>query len=402
MRILFVADGRSPIALNWLRYFLRPEDEVHLASTFACPPLPGLASLTVIPAAFSGLKRVASGSSLATPAATGQAQSQPKDWTSLGTVGLRTTVRQWLGPLTLRSSARRLQDLADRVQPDLVHAMRIPYEGMVAALAARSAPLLISVWGNDFTLHARSTPLMDRLTRQSLQAATALHTDCRRDMLLAERMGFPAGRLRLVAPGNGGLHLDVFQPSPDKRCDLSSELATIINPRGMRAYVRNDTFFKAVRIVAAQVPGVHILCPTMAGDPQAERWVDELGIAEQVTLLPRQSQAQMAELFRTSRVAVSPSEHDGTPNTLLEAMACGCFPVAGDIESLREWIQPGENGLLVDPGDSVALAEAILQALQQPELCRRAQLLNRELIQERADFKQVMPQVEQFYKQIIS
>jgi glycosyltransferase involved in cell wall biosynthesis len=214
-------------------------------------------------------------------------------------------------------------------------------------------------------------------------------------------MGFPAGRLRLVVPGNGGLHLDVFQPSPGERCDLPSDLATVINPRGMRAYVRNDTFFKAVRIVAAQAPGVHFLCPTMAGDPQAGRWVDELGIAEQVTLLPRQSQAQMAELFRTSRVAVSPSEHDGTPNTLLEAMACGCFPVAGDIESLREWITPGENGLLVDPGDPVALAEAILQALQQPERCRRAHQLNRELIQERADFKQVMPRVEQFYREII-
>ena len=60
----------------------------------------------------------------------------------------------------LKSSARRLQELIRRLQPELVHAMRIPYEGMVAALARPSMPLLISVWGNDFTLHARSTPLM--------------------------------------------------------------------------------------------------------------------------------------------------------------------------------------------------------------------------------------------------
>jgi hypothetical protein len=44
---------------------------------------------------------------------------------------------------------------------------------------------------------------------------------------------------------------------------------------------------------------------------------------------------------------VSPAIHDGTPNSLLEGMACGCFPVAGDLESIREWITHGQNGLLV-------------------------------------------------------
>lgn len=44
----------------------------------------------------------------------------------------------------------------------------------------------------------------------------------------------------------------------------------------------------------------------------------------------------MAYLFRLADVTVSLSEDDGTPNTLLEAVACGCFPIAGDIESVRE------------------------------------------------------------------
>lgn len=58
------------------------------------------------------------------------------------------------------------------------------------------------------------------------------------------------------------------------------------------------------------------------------------------------SNCGMAELFRLSSVAVSPSLHDGTPNTLLEAMDCGCIIVTGDIESVREWINDGENGSL--------------------------------------------------------
>lgn len=400
MRLLFIADGRSPIALNWIHYFIDQGHEVHLASTYACNPVSGLASLTVIPVAFSGLKKNVVPAPQSASGSARSASARRKDLTALGTVGLRTIVRQWLGPLTLKSSARRLQELIRRLQPELVHAMRIPYEGMIAALAIPAVPLLISVWGNDFTLHASSTPLMDRLTRQALLAADALHTDCRRDLRLAEGYGFPASRPSLVVPGNGGLRLDVFHPllEADEKADRPFK---VINPRGLRAYVRNDVFFQAVPRVTAVHPHVRFICPTMAGQPQAERWVAELGIAQYVELLPRQSQAEMAALFQDCQVCVSPSEHDGTPNTLLEAMACGCFPVAGDIESLREWITPGENGLLVDPGDPAALADAILQALGQPELRRSASRRNLELVASRAEYSQVMAQVEAFYHQIL-
>jgi glycosyltransferase involved in cell wall biosynthesis len=108
----------------------------------------------------------------------------------------------------------------------------------------------------------------------------------------------------------------------------------------------------------------------------------------------------MAELFRGSQIAISPSTHDGTPNTLLEAMASGCFPIAGDIESLREWITSGVNGLLVDPGDPAALAKAILLALRDPEMRRRAAQSNRELIRQRAEYHHVMRQAEKFYRQV--
>ena len=54
MKILFVADGRSPTALNWMRYFVERGDEVHLASTFLCQPDLKLSSLEVVPVALSG------------------------------------------------------------------------------------------------------------------------------------------------------------------------------------------------------------------------------------------------------------------------------------------------------------------------------------------------------------
>ena len=76
--------------------------------------------------------------------------------------------------------------------------------------------------------------------------------------------------------------------------------------------------------------------------------------------------------FSRAQVYVSLSSHDGTPNTFLEALACGCFPVVGDIESLREWLEPERTGLLVDPQDPQAAAQAVLSALRHPELRERA------------------------------
>ena len=109
----------------------------------------------------------------------------------------------------------------------------------------------------------------------------------------------------------------------------------------------------------------------------------------------------MAELFRRCRLLVSPSVHDGTPNTLLEAMACGCVPVAFDGESLREWIVPGLNGLLVEPDNPDALAQAILLALKKSDLQRRARAYNARLIAERASYPRTMSQAEDFYRELL-
>jgi len=295
------------------------------------------------------------------------------------------------------------------VQPQLIHAMRIPFEGMVASMAVSrlrgagewaGVPLLISVWGNDFTLHAISTPSMATYTRQALQHCDGLHTDCQRDLRLARNLGFPADKPGIVLPGGGGVRLDVFYPP--EGASLSVERGfTVINPRGFRAYVSNDTIFKAMPLVRKEIPDVRFICTSMAGEPQAQKWVADLEISGYVDLLPQKSHPEMANLFRRSQVSLSITTHDGTPNSLLEAMACGCFPIAGDIESIREWIIPGENGLLVDPTDPVELAGAILACASQPELRKHAQERNLQLVRERAEYHQTILAAEVFYRQMV-
>ncbi|MBL8099326.1 MAG: glycosyltransferase family 4 protein [Anaerolineales bacterium] len=387
MRLLFVTDARSPISQNWIKHFIKPENEIFIASTFDCE-LDFPARLEFTPVAFSAAKKKS---------------SAPSSASSL-TLNLRTALRQWFGPLTIPASARKLQKLIQEVKPDLIHAMRIPYEGMltVSALGGRVGeavsrpPFITSVWGNDFTLHAQSTPLMKSYTKFVLQNVNALYADTNRDINLAQEFGLDKNKPTLVTLGNGGIKKDIFYPPAEP-----VKNPIIINPRGVRPYVRNDSFFKAIPLVLAKYPEAKFLCTSMQGESQAMKWINELNISPAVELLPALEYQKMGELFRSAQIVVSPSIHDGTPNSLIEAMACGCFPVAGDLESIREWITHGQNGLLFDSTDPQSIADAIALGLEREDLRRDAAGLNASLISAKADYETNMKRVEEFYKSIM-
>jgi glycosyltransferase involved in cell wall biosynthesis len=381
MRLLFVADGRSPIAQNWIRHFADRGDEVYLASTFACAVDFPLNGLEIVPVAFSAYKKA----------------TQDPGTAPARTVGLRTAIRQWFGPITIRRASDRLRGFIERVKPDLVHAMRIPYEGMLAADAYTGIPLVVSIWGNDFTLHAPSTRLMSHYTRWTMQVADALHADCRRDVRLARELGFDEKKPDLVAPGNGGIRTGVFYP-PAKPV----EAPIIINPRGFRPYVRNDAFFRAIPLVLERQPNAKFIFALMAGEARALQWTEELGVVHAVELLSPLSHSQMGDVFRRAQIVASPSIHDGTPNSLLEGIACGCFPIAGDLESIREWITPDENGLLFDANHPRSIADAILTAIENENLRNRAAGLNQDMIAARAEYGLNMERVENFYRKVIT
>ena len=401
MRLMFVADARSPTALNWIEYFLNKDHEVHLVSTFPCLGDSRLASFELISVAFSGLKKFKP-QELKTKNILPQRRTS-QFLTGASALRLRTAVRQWLGPLSLPAASEQLRKVVERVQPELVHALRIPFEGMVSALAEIPAPLLVSIWGNDFTLHATSAILMKKYTQITMQRANGLNADCHRDIRLAQTWGYSIEKPFMVIPGSGGVQPTIYYPAPEVEnpADRLVTAKTVINPRGFRAYVCNQAFFYSIPLVLAKHSDTRFICPGMAGEAQAIRWVNQLGLQGYVELLPHQTRQQMATLFRNSRVSVSPTIHDGTPNTLLEAMACGCLPIAGDLESIREWIIPGSNGLLVDPTDPNDIAVAIVQALEDEILNQSARQLNLKLIEEKASYPVMMQKAEGFYKNYV-
>ena len=389
MKILLIADGRSPITRRWISMLQPLNHELVLLSSYPCEALPGLTGFHVLPLAFAAQGGGQAGTGAANPLKRLIGRFRPA----------AQRLRHMLGPWMLSRHVGEYLDILAAEKPQLVHALRIPFEGMLAASTPANIPVILSTWGNDLTLHAPSASRMSELTRSALQRADALMSDTRRDAELALTWGFDPRKPRLVVPGNGGLDLQELQEVASGIKPV--EPPQVINPRGLRSYTRTDTFFKAVPLVLAKRPEVQFLCASMEGQSEAQKWVVQLGIAGNVKLLPWLNQHELWRETARSLVSVSVSEHDGTPNSLLEAMALGCLPVCGDLESIREWITPGENGLLVDPHDFAALAQAILTALEDSALRSGAAARNRELIRDQADISIARQKVQRFYEQFI-
>jgi len=271
---------------------------------------------------------------------------------------------------------------------------------MLASYTPAEFPLIISTWGNDLTLHAQATSRMTQLTQQALQRADGLIADCRRDLHLAASWGFDGAKPSLVAIGSGGLDLAAMDAIAS--ATAKTEPLKIINPRGMRSYVRNDTFFQAIPLVLERHPDVQFTCLSMQGQPEAEAWVEGLHLEKNLTLLPYINQAEITLEFARSSISVSVTTHDGTPITLLQAMAMGALPVCGDIESIREWITPGVNGLLADPTDFHALADALILAIENEELRKNAAEVNRGILIDRAEVGKVRQEIDLFYRNLAS
>ena len=223
-----------------------------------------------------------------------------------------------------------MRQIVQQINPDVVHAMRIPFEGILAAQALEGTafPLLLSVWGNDFTYFAKKSPLVARLTARALARADGLHPDCRRDLELALKYGFDGTKPAIVLPGNGGVRSNVFSPGPvdtgvAARWGVPAGVPVVVNPRGVKPYLRTEVFFQAIPLVLAKRPEVFFLGAMMHGNALAEKCVRRLGPEPSVRLLPFLSHTELAALFRLATVTVSPATMMARPTPCLRRWLAG-------------------------------------------------------------------------------
>ena len=112
----------------------------------------------------------------------------------------------------------------------------------------------------------------------------------------------------------------------------------------------------------------------LAGDgelgPALRRTTAALGLRN-VRFCGRADGPGLRALYQQADVFVLPSEREGMPLVLLEALAMGLPVVATDIPGVRDLVADGRNGFLVPPGDPAAMRAALLRVTADPDRYQR-------------------------------
>lgn len=94
-----------------------------------------------------------------------------------------------------------------------------------------------------------------------------------------------------------------------------------------------------------------------------ENLAEEKDIADRLDFKGWLERDVLNEQYGKTNLFVFPSRHEGMPNAVLEAMACGLPVIASQIAGNEELVIPGDTGLLVPPEDHLALREALKSLL---------------------------------------
>lgn len=203
-----------------------------------------------------------------------------------------------------------------------------------------------------------------RLYRLSLRNADRVFFQNPDDRALFEQLGLVRGTEQAAMINGSGVDVDSFHPEPIPQGPASFLLiARLLRDKGIGEYV------EAARIVRARYPrAVFRLAgwiddnPAAISERELNAWVAE-GVIEYLGRLD-----DVRPAIAASSVYVLPSYREGTPRTVLEAMAMGRPVVTTDAPGCRETVRDGTNGYLVPVRDAAALAQALERFLVEPGL----------------------------------
>ncbi len=124
-----------------------------------------------------------------------------------------------------------------------------------------------------------------------------------------------------------------------------------------------------------------------------------MGVAARVHVLgPRKD---VPALMHAMDVFAMPSIWEGFGLVLLEAMAAGRPIVASRVATIPEVVVDGLTGLLVPPGDPLALAEALAELANQPELAARLGQAGRERVRRQFSLEKMVGDTELLYRELV-
>lgn len=298
-----------------------------------------------------------------------------------------------LNPLALLRSVRAMRRLIREDRPDVVLAYTIK-PVIVAALAAHAERVgtiasLITGAGYAFT---EGRELKRRISRIAALLLYRLAL-ARSDVVIFqnpddERFFRQAGMVRRggrthVVNGSG-VDLERFSPAPLPAKASFLMIARLVKDKGVRE------FAEAARRAKAEHPETPIaLVGPFDPSPDSVR-PEELDELVRAGIDYKGAMTDVRPAIADCSVYVLPSAYrEGTPRSVLEAMAMGRAIITTDMPGCRETVRERVNGFLVPARDAGALYGAMMRFIQEPALVQAMGQASRALAEEKYDVRKV-------------
>lgn len=265
-----------------------------------------------------------------------------------------------------------------KIKPDVVHsfALHIACYPIVNIMNKYpKLPWIYSSWGNDLYFHQHKPEHQDEI-RKVLPRIDYLFADCKRDLKLAKHLGFK-GEILGDFPGGGGYDLNMIKENIKEVFEREYILI-----KGYHGELhRGLQVLKAIELID-KLPKLIIF----SADDEVYNYYksSENLLAKNIQIykvkdpIPHQ---EFCRMMNNSVIYIGNNLTDGIPNTLLEAICFGAFPIQSNPGgATAEIIEDGTNGLLIDDCENVIkIKSKIEQALNNKELLKKAFLYNMEL-----------------------
>ncbi len=299
----------------------------------------------------------------------------------------------------------KLRALLRDQKPDLVHTHLI-HADLFGYFAARAAGIrhVVSSRHNDdqFRYRPRWRKLHRRLWRWT-SGGIAISESIRRFAIEVE--GAPAEKITVVQYG-----IDFAWPSDDAiasarqtlRAKLGLDSDALLLGMVCRLVEQKGIPYalEAMRRIRAQFPQAHLV---IAGDgekaDELRRLASALGMADRVHWLGWRSDA--ADLMAAFDLLLAPSLWEGFGLVLLEAMARRVPVIASRVGAIPEVIVHGESGILIEPRDVAALAQAMARLLDDRALRKYMGLLGAARLEERFSIRRMVEGTIAVYQRIL-
>jgi glycosyltransferase involved in cell wall biosynthesis len=261
----------------------------------------------------------------------------------------------------------------------------------------------ISKIGFSFTAHAQDFMVdvgSDELLREMCREAAFVVavSDYSRE-LLVKKCPDAAGKIHRVY---NGINLRKLKPAPPKPLNVRPRILSVgrlIEFKGFRDLIAAGAELKK--------RGIEFECEIIGEGPLREELQNAITVAGLdgiVRLLGALSQEEVlrrlvdCDVFALASIIDSKGASDILPTVLLEAMAAARPVVSTRLAGIPEMVRDGESGLLVAPGDVVALADALESLLRDPQLRERFGAAGRRVVEDKFDVDKNAAQLLQLFE----